>query len=79
MFTKAFKEHFLGVGLNGSPAFHFIHGLVTTRFCYDKDPNSSKTPTTVPLPRRPRASQRKFLNLESTERGVASMSADDKA
>jgi len=23
MFTKAFKEHFLGVGLNGSPAISF--------------------------------------------------------
>ncbi|KGP75241.1 hypothetical protein JT05_11685 [Desulfosporosinus sp. Tol-M] len=55
--------------------FHFIHGLVTTWLGYDKDQNRPKTPITVPSPG---PNQRELLSLESTERGIASMSTDDE-
>jgi len=52
-FTKAFEEHFFGVGLNGSLC-NFIYSWLGHEWLdYDKEPNRPKTPTTVPLLRRP--------------------------
>jgi hypothetical protein len=62
--TKAFKERFFGVGLNGSLC-NFISFMAWLRRLVTPSPGDP--------------SQRKFLSLESTERGIASMSAGDEA
>jgi len=67
-FTKAFKEQFFRVGLNGSLG-NFISFMAWLR-------RGLITALGISPPFKP--SQRKFLGLESMKRGIASMSAGDE-